>query len=113
MPHVIYCRVWRWPDLRSYHELKAEPCCRFPFQQKQKEVCINPYHYMRVETNALPTILVPRFSEPIPGEQTTPAMPYQRILQNSMSHNTSNAQNVFTSQYDNNTAIQVSWKTIG
>ena len=68
---------------------------------------------MRVETNALPTILVPRFSEPIPGEQTTPAMPYQRILQNSMSHSTSNAQNVFTSQYDNNTAIQVSWKTTG
>ena len=67
---------------------------------------------MRVETNALPTILGPRFSEPIPDEQTTPAMPYQRMLQNSLSHNTSNGQNVFTSQYDNNTGIQVSWKSV-
>ena len=63
---------------------------------------------MRVETHALPTVLVPCFSESMPGDETTPAMPYQRVLQNSMSHNTSNGQNVFTSQYDNNTGIQVS-----
>jgi hypothetical protein len=24
--------------------------CRFPFSAKQKEVCINPYHYKRVES---------------------------------------------------------------
>ena len=23
LPHVIYCRVYRWPDLQSHHELKA------------------------------------------------------------------------------------------
>jgi hypothetical protein len=22
LPHVIYCRVYRWPDLQSHHELK-------------------------------------------------------------------------------------------
>lgn len=50
LPHVIYCRVWRWPDLQSHHELKALECCEYPFSAKQKEVCINPYHYKRVES---------------------------------------------------------------
>ncbi|XP_041055121.1 mothers against decapentaplegic homolog 9 isoform X3 [Carcharodon carcharias] len=49
LPHVIYCRVWRWPDLQSHHELKPLEYCEFPFGSKQKEVCINPYHYRRVE----------------------------------------------------------------
>uniref|UniRef100_A0A8C0S514 Mothers against decapentaplegic homolog n=1 Tax=Canis lupus familiaris TaxID=9615 RepID=A0A8C0S514_CANLF len=61
--HVIYCRVWRWPDLQSHHELKPLECCEFPFGSKQKEVCINPYHYRRVETPVLPPVLVPRHSE--------------------------------------------------
>ena len=38
LPHVIYCRVWRWPDLQSHHELKPLECCSFPFDAKQKEV---------------------------------------------------------------------------
>ena len=38
LPHVIYCRVWRWPDLQSHHELKALECCEFPFTAKQKDV---------------------------------------------------------------------------
>ena len=53
LPHVIYCRIWRFPDLQSHHELKPEPICRHPFLQsntKQKDVCINPYHYVRVES---------------------------------------------------------------
>uniref|UniRef100_A0A452VI44 Mothers against decapentaplegic homolog n=1 Tax=Ursus maritimus TaxID=29073 RepID=A0A452VI44_URSMA len=63
LPHVIYCRVWRWPDLQSHHELKPLECCEFPFGSKQKEVCVNPYHYRRVETPVLPPVLVPRHSE--------------------------------------------------
>nr|AVK72320.1 SMAD1/5 protein [Isodiametra pulchra] len=63
LPHVIYCRVWRWPDLQSHHELKALEICKFPFNSKQNEVCINPYHYKRVETPVLPPVLVPRYSE--------------------------------------------------
>ncbi|ESO10156.1 hypothetical protein HELRODRAFT_186716 [Helobdella robusta] len=63
LPHVIYCRVWRWPDLQSHHELKALDCCEFPYSSKQKEVCINPYHYQRVESPVLPPVLVPRYSE--------------------------------------------------
>lgn len=50
LPHVIYCRLWRWPDLQSHHELKALECCEFPFGSKQKDICVNPYHYRRVET---------------------------------------------------------------
>uniref|UniRef100_A0AAY4AVJ2 Mothers against decapentaplegic homolog n=1 Tax=Denticeps clupeoides TaxID=299321 RepID=A0AAY4AVJ2_9TELE len=63
LPHVIYCRVWRWPDLQSHHELKALECCQFPFGSKQKDVCINPYHYKRVDSPVLPPVLVPRISE--------------------------------------------------
>ncbi|KAG5844653.1 hypothetical protein ANANG_G00164770 [Anguilla anguilla] len=55
LPHVIYCRVWRWPDLQSHHELKALECCEFPFGSKQKDICINPYHYRRRETPASST----------------------------------------------------------
>uniref|UniRef100_H2YRK0 Mothers against decapentaplegic homolog n=1 Tax=Ciona savignyi TaxID=51511 RepID=H2YRK0_CIOSA len=68
LPHVLYCRLWRWPDLRNHHELRPVEKCEFAFQLKRDEVCVNPYHYTRVETPALPPILVPRQSEPIPAE---------------------------------------------
>lgn len=64
LPHVIYCRVWRWPDLQSHHELKPLETCEFAFSLNKKEVCINPYHYKRVETSGiLPPVLVPRNPE--------------------------------------------------
>lgn len=50
LPHVIYCRLWRWPDLHSHHELRAIDTCEFAFNLKKDEVCVNPYHYQRVET---------------------------------------------------------------
>lgn len=50
LPHVIYCRLWRWPDLQTHHELHALERCEYAFQLKRDEVCINPYHYQRVET---------------------------------------------------------------
>lgn len=60
LPHVIYCRLWRWPDLQTHHELHALEHCEYAFQLKRDEVCVNPYHYQRVETPVLPPILVPR-----------------------------------------------------
>lgn len=50
LPHVIYCRLWRWPDLHSHHELRAVDACQYAFNLKKDEVCVNPYHYRRVET---------------------------------------------------------------
>lgn len=60
LPHVIYCRLWRWPDLQSHHELKSLETCQYAFQLKLDEVCINPYHYQKIENPVLPPILVPR-----------------------------------------------------
>ncbi|XP_028921543.1 mothers against decapentaplegic homolog 3 isoform X1 [Ornithorhynchus anatinus] len=67
LPHVIYCRLWRWPDLHSHHELRAMELCEYAFNMKKDEVCVNPYHYQRVETPVLPPVLVPRHTE-IPAE---------------------------------------------
>ncbi|KAI8785694.1 Mothers against decapentaplegic 4 [Biomphalaria glabrata] len=46
-PHVIYARIWRWPDLHK-NELKHVKFCQYAFDLKQDSVCINPYHYERV-----------------------------------------------------------------
>ena len=51
LPHVICCRIWRWPDLQSYHELRSDSQhCQNPFihNSNQREICINPYHYQRL-----------------------------------------------------------------
>ncbi|XP_035794916.1 mothers against decapentaplegic homolog 4-like isoform X2 [Anopheles albimanus] len=46
-PHVIYSRIWRWPDLHK-NELKHNKFCQFAFDLKCDSVCVNPYHYERV-----------------------------------------------------------------
>jgi MAD (mothers against decapentaplegic) family protein 1/MAD (mothers-against-decapentaplegic) family protein 5 len=48
LPHVISCRIWRWPYLQSHRELKPLDCCEFAFSRNKKDVCINPYHYRRL-----------------------------------------------------------------
>ncbi|XP_053621500.1 mothers against decapentaplegic homolog 3 isoform X3 [Plodia interpunctella] len=60
LPHVVYCRLWRWPQLQSQHELKPVDHCEYSYQLKKDEVCINPYHYNKIDPPALPAILVPR-----------------------------------------------------
>lgn len=50
LPHVIYCRLWRWPELQNHHELRAIQTCQYAFGLKRDDVCVNPYHYVRVET---------------------------------------------------------------
>ena len=62
VPHVVYCRLWRWPELQFQHELKAVDNCEYAFNLKRDEICINPFHYNRIESLGLPPILVPRNS---------------------------------------------------
>ncbi len=59
LPHVVFCRIWRWPDLQNCNELKPVSHCQHAYSpsshnQTSKNkiedtqlVCINPYHYMR------------------------------------------------------------------
>lgn len=49
LPHVIYCQVWRWPNLQSHHELKSIPDCLYPYDSRNEHICINPYHYQKLE----------------------------------------------------------------
>ncbi|XP_030398045.1 mothers against decapentaplegic homolog 4-like isoform X6 [Gopherus evgoodei] len=51
-PHVIYARLWRWPDLHK-NELKHVKFCQFAFDLKYDSVCVNPYHYERVVSPGL------------------------------------------------------------
>ncbi|CAF1438089.1 unnamed protein product [Adineta steineri] len=74
-PHVVYCRLWRFADLQNYHELIPSSQCRYPFSsgnnRNQKHVCINPYHYDRVPSQVLPSIIEPRIN----NENTPPTPP--------------------------------------
>ena len=58
LPHVMYCRLWRWADLQSHHELRAVETCTFAFNLKRDFVCVNPYHYLRVETPGEPSNII-------------------------------------------------------
>ncbi|XP_014232294.1 protein mothers against dpp-like isoform X2 [Trichogramma pretiosum] len=102
MPHVIYCRVWRWPDIQSHHELKPLEICQFPFSSSQKEVCINPYHYKRVGNAKLPPVLVPTVSEYAPGRE--PVQYYvEQQSEDTMPQNVTNS-NSCSSSSSTNTA---------
>lgn len=55
-PHVIYARIWRWPDLHK-NELKHVKYCQFAFDLKCDSVCVNPYHYERVVSPGIGKLL--------------------------------------------------------
>merc|ERR1719273_1482889 len=69
LPHVIYCRLWRFPDLQSHHELKPIEDCHFAFHLRREEVCVNPYHYTKVDQPMLPPVMVPRIEREMPTER--------------------------------------------
>uniref|UniRef100_A0A8C8J6H9 Mothers against decapentaplegic homolog n=1 Tax=Oncorhynchus tshawytscha TaxID=74940 RepID=A0A8C8J6H9_ONCTS len=57
-PHVIYARLWRWPDLHK-NELKHVKFCQYAFDLKYDNVCVNPYHYERVVSPGIALSLSP------------------------------------------------------
>lgn len=56
-PHVIYARLWRWPDIQKM-EMKHLDFCRFGYDLKYESVCVNPYHYERIRSPAASTLSV-------------------------------------------------------
>jgi MAD (mothers against decapentaplegic) family protein 2/3 len=85
LPHVIYCCLWRWPDLSSHHELQAVANCEYAFGLKKENVCINPYHYIRVEPPLLPPVLVPLNVGDIP-DQLPPLDDYANTVPANMNY---------------------------
>ena len=51
-PHVIYTRLWRFPDVHKM-ELKHVEYCRYGYDLKNNKVCVNPYHYEKVQPPGL------------------------------------------------------------
>lgn len=45
-PHVLCCRLWRWPQLRHHYELRRLPWCA---AASPPVVCCNPYHWSIVQ----------------------------------------------------------------
>ena len=89
LDHNISSSDWVHSCLWSKLSLQALDICEFPFTAKQKDVCINPYHYKRVESPVLPPVLVPRHSEFAPGHSL---LPYQQVVFG----------NILTTIFDNN-----------
>uniref|UniRef100_A0A0N5AUT0 MH1 domain-containing protein n=1 Tax=Syphacia muris TaxID=451379 RepID=A0A0N5AUT0_9BILA len=53
LPHVVCCRVWRFPDVTSPHQLRSVPNCLYPFSKKLNCVCVNPFHYEKCEASGM------------------------------------------------------------
>ena len=46
-------------ELQSHHDLQSLPQCLHPFGRKLEQVCVNPYHYDRIESGGIQPVLVP------------------------------------------------------
>lgn len=46
-PHIIYSKLWRFPDLHK-NELRHMQICQYAYEKKLDMVCVNPFHYERI-----------------------------------------------------------------
>jgi len=90
LPHVVCCRIWRFPDLQNCNELKSN--CQNGYNHNQSNamkrnddaslICINPYHYVRcTETGS---------SIQQQQSQLTVYVPKQQILNTNINNNNNN-----------------------
>lgn len=54
VPHVVYARIWRWPNVNK-NELQKLPICTVS-SDNQDVICINPYHYERIVSSSIGSI---------------------------------------------------------
>lgn len=47
-PHLLLCRLFRWPELQHPGQLKALSGCQGAGGADSNSVCCNPYHYSRL-----------------------------------------------------------------
>ncbi|CAI5445196.1 unnamed protein product [Caenorhabditis angaria] len=51
VPHVVYARIWRWPNVNKNELVKLVQCQTSP--EHPDYICINPYHYERIVSNGI------------------------------------------------------------
>ena len=97
LPHVVCCRIWRFPDLQNCNELKSN--CQYGYNHNQTVstnaikrnddsslMCINPYHYVRcTETGSS----IQQHQQ----SQLTVYVPKQQILNTNINSNNNNNNN--------------------
>lgn len=92
LPHVMYCRIFRWPDLQSQHELRSVPACQYPAHKREHaKICVNPYHYARVDHSLYPPVVTPRNTEftnatPPPQSPLSPSSNYSQQQQSPINY---------------------------
>lgn len=74
-PQVLYCRIFRWPDLQNQHELRSLPRCQYPVTRQSPKVCVNPYHYARVDHSIYPPVVTARNNSEFDNASPPPQSP--------------------------------------
>ncbi|CAG5110321.1 Oidioi.mRNA.OKI2018_I69.chr2.g4733.t1.cds [Oikopleura dioica] len=78
LPHLLYVQIWRFPEVTTQHELTSVSNCKFAYIKRLEEVCVNPFHYEKVEKfDSIAPVLVPRY----PAENLSINPPQQQIQQ--------------------------------